>query len=30
MRQAKDLYRTNLKVVEVTKDMMGMFLNDRA
>ena len=30
MRQAKDLYRSNLKVVKVTRDMMGTFLNDRA
>ena len=30
MRQAKDLYRSNLKVVEVTRDMKGSFLNDRA
>ena len=30
MRQARDLYRSNLKVVKVTRDMMGTFLNDRA
>ena len=30
MRQAKDLYRSNLEVVEVTTDIKGIFLNDRA
>jgi len=30
MRQAKDLYRRNLNVVEVTGGMKGIFLNDRA
>ena len=30
LRQANTLYSTNLKVMEVTDDMMGKFLNDRA
>jgi flagellar basal body rod protein FlgC len=30
LRQANTLYSTNLKVMKVTDDMMGKFLNDRA